>query len=58
MLNNQSEDFIYSLDQKQFGKIVGYFNTMPKLQHKVDFVCEKCGKTESVVLEGLQSFFG
>ena len=55
---SELEDFIYSLDQKQFGKIVGYFNTMPKLQHKVDFVCEKCGKTESVVLEGLQSFFG
>jgi hypothetical protein len=52
------EDFIYSLDQKQFGKIVGYFNTMPKLQHKVKFSCEKCGKSESVVLEGLQSFFG
>jgi hypothetical protein len=52
------EDFIYSLDQKQFGKIVGYFNTMPKLRHKVKFNCEQCGKSESVVLEGLQSFFG
>jgi hypothetical protein len=52
------EDFIYSLDQKQFSKIVGYFNTMPKLRHKVKFNCEKCGKSESVVLEGLQSFFG
>ena len=52
------DDFIYSLNQVQFGKIVEFFNTMPKLRHEVNWTCEKCGKSDSVVLEGLQSFFG
>ena len=52
------EDFIYSLNQGQFGKIVAYFNTMPKLRHEVSWTCQKCGKKEKVALEGLQSFFG
>ena len=52
------EDFIYSLNQNQFGKIVAYFNTMPKLRHEVSWQCEKCGKKDKVALEGLQAFFG
>ena len=52
------EDFIMSLNQKQFGKLIGYFNTMPKLKHKVEFTCSKCGSKQESVLEGLQSFFG
>lgn len=61
-IKNSSEkeldDFIYSLNQSQFGKIVEFFNTMPKLRHEVSWSCEKCGKGDTVVLEGLQSFFG
>ena len=56
--DKEVEDFIYSLNQEQFGKIVQFFNTMPKLRHEVTSTCEKCGKSDSVVLEGLQSFFG
>ena len=52
------EDFIMSLNQQQFGKLIGYFNTMPKLKHKVEFTCSKCGSKQESVLEGLQSFFG
>ena len=52
------EDFITSLNQQQFGKLIGYFNTMPKLKHKVEFTCSKCGSKQESVLEGLQSFFG
>ena len=52
------ENFIYSLNQNQFGKIVAYFNTMPKLRHEVSWQCEKCGKKDMVALEGLQAFFG
>ena len=52
------EDFIMSLNQQQFGSIVAFFNTMPKLRHKVGFTCQKCNKKQEVVLEGLQSFFG
>ncbi|MEC7875646.1 MAG: baseplate protein [Pseudomonadota bacterium] len=52
------EDFIMSLNQQQFGKLIGYFNTMPKLKHKVEFTCPTCGSKQESVLEGLQSFFG
>jgi hypothetical protein len=52
------EDFIMSLNQQQFGKLIGYFNTMPKLKHKVEFTCSKCSSKQQTVLEGLQSFFG
>tara|TARA_B100000745_G_scaffold210712_1_gene139553 strand:+ start:5951 stop:6661 length:711 start_codon:yes stop_codon:yes gene_type:complete len=52
------EDFIMSLNQQQFGKLIGYFNTMPKLKHTVSFTCPKCGSKQESVLEGLQSFFG
>ena len=52
------EDFIMSLNQQQFGSIVAFFNTMPKLRHELKFSCQKCNKKQEVVLEGLQSFFG
>ena len=52
------EDFIMSLNQQQFGKLISYFNTMPKLKHKVGFTCPTCGSKQESVLEGLQSFFG
>jgi hypothetical protein len=52
------EDFIMSLNQQQFGKLISYFNTMPKLKHNVEFTCPKCGSKQESVLEGLQSFFG
>ena len=52
------EDFIMSLNQQQFGKIIAFFNTMPKLRHTLNFTCQKCNKKQDVVLEGLQSFFG
>ena len=52
------EDFIMSLNQQQFGKLISYINTMPKLKHKVGFTCPTCGSKQESVLEGLQSFFG
>ena len=52
------EEFIMSLNQQQFGKLIAYFNTMPKLKHEVSFTCPKCGSAQKSVLEGLQSFFG
>ena len=51
------KDFIESLTQEQFTKIQTFFDTMPKLTHTVNYKCDKCGKEETIVLEGLQSFF-
>jgi hypothetical protein len=50
-------DFVEQLNSKQFKEIEHFFETMPKLQHKV-IVTNPNTKVESeVVLEGLQSFF-
>ena len=50
-------DFIESMDSKQFGKIKNFFDTMPKLQHSIEFNCVSCGKENFIMLEGLDSFF-
>ncbi|MEK9696008.1 MAG: hypothetical protein VW270_09595 [Candidatus Poseidoniales archaeon] len=51
------EDWINTLNQSQFAKIVQFFEGMPKLRHEVSYKCDKCGEEETIVLEGLQSFF-
>tara|TARA_R100000773_G_C4218804_1_gene117311 strand:+ start:152 stop:844 length:693 start_codon:yes stop_codon:yes gene_type:complete len=52
------DEFIDSMDSKQFAKIKEFFDTMPKLQHTVNYKCEKCGEDKEVTLQGLDSFFG
>ena len=63
------EDFIESLTDDQFKKLGTFFETMPKLQHKINLVCNgsavkegkkkktNCDYKEEITLEGLQSFF-
>lgn len=51
------EEFIENLSQEQFLKVQEFYNTMPKLSHEIKWTCEKCGKKDKIVLEGLQSFF-
>ena len=51
------EDFVESLTQDQFQNINKYFLTIPKLSHTITYKCDECGREETVVLEGLQSFF-
>ena len=52
------DEFIDRIDTKQFGKIKEFFDTMPKLQHTINYKCEKCGEDKEVTLQGLDSFFG
>ena len=52
------DEFIDSMDTKQFGKIKEFFDTMPKLQHTINYKCEKWGEDKEVTLQGLDSFFG
>lgn len=54
---SEIENWINSLNQTQFQKIVEFFQSSPKLEHEVKWKCEKCGEEDSVKLEGLQSFF-
>jgi hypothetical protein len=49
--------WIESLNQDQFAKLENFFNTLPKLNKKVDLKCSKCGFDHTISMEGLESFF-
>lgn len=51
------KEFIENLTQDQFQKIEQFFETMPKLRHKVNYKCPVCNKEHDKVLEGLNNFF-
>jgi len=51
------EEFIEQLNSKQFKAIEKFFETMPKLSHKVKVINPTTEVESEVVLEGLASFF-
>ncbi len=51
-------EFIESMNSSQFKKIEQFFETMPKLSHKLIVINPKTKVENEVVLEGLTSFFG
>ena len=51
-------EFLEQLNSGQFKEIEQFFNTMPKLSHKVKVKNPNTGVENEVVLEGLQNFFG
>jgi len=51
------EEFIEQLNSKQFKLIEKFFETMPKLSHKVKVINPTTEVESEVVLEGLASFF-
>ena len=51
------EEFIEQLNSKQFKSIEKFFETMPKLSHKVKVTNPSTEVESDVVLEGLASFF-
>lgn len=51
-------DFIESMTSEQFLKVNNFFETMPKLQHKVMITNPKTGVESEITLEGLGDFFG
>ncbi len=54
---DEMEEFLSNLTQTQFKGIQDFFETLPKLEHKIEWVCKECGKEESLLLEGMKSFF-
>ena len=50
-------EFIGNMDNTQFLKVTKFFETIPKLRHKVEYKCQKCGKQVKHTLEGLMDFF-
>lgn len=51
------EEFIEQLNQNQFGKIIDFFQNLPRITKEIKYTCPKCKKDESILLEGLSSFF-
>ena len=51
------EAFVDSLTSEQFNSIMEFVNNIPKLKHKVDFVCESCETKNSHELVGINDFF-
>ena len=51
------EDWIGNLNQDQFQKITNFYEKIPKLKHELKWTCSECKKEETLLLEGLQSFF-
>ena len=52
------KEFLEQLSSKQFKEIEKFFDTMPKLSHKIKVKNPNTGVESEVVLEGLTSFFG
>jgi len=50
-------DFLESMNSSQFKDIEKFFETMPKLSHKIKVTNPKTEVENEVVLEGLASFF-
>ena len=50
-------EFVNNLTQEQFIKIQQFFDTMPKLEEKVNYKCPVCGKEHEKFIRGLDSFF-
>ena len=50
-------DFLEQLSSKQFKDIEQFFDTMPKLSHKIKLTNPKTKVENEVILEGLSSFF-
>ena len=49
--------FLESLTSQQFLKLQKFFETMPRLRHKVEVINPKTKKKNEITLEGLQAFF-
>jgi len=50
-------EFLDQMNSSQFKQIEKFFETMPKLSHKITIVNPKTQVESEVVLEGLASFF-
>ena len=55
--DSEIDEFIESLSLEQFDKIGNFSTSLPALQHREKWTCEKCGNKNDVVLKGLQNFF-
>lgn len=50
--------FIDKLTTEQFEKIVEFFTTCPRISHIIEYNCPKCNTDNTVVVDGVENFFG
>lgn len=53
----EMSDWLEQLNSAQFKKITDFFESAPKLSHTIEWKCPECGEKDTIVLEGMQSFF-
>lgn len=53
----EMRQFIDNLTQEQFMKLQTFFETMPKLEEKVEYKCPLCSKEHEKYIRGIDSFF-
>ena len=51
------KSFLESMDKDQLEKIMDFFNTMPSLEHKIEYTCTNCGEVQKYILRGISDFF-
>ena len=51
-------EFVESMTSEQFAKVNKFFETMPKLEHKVSVPNPETGELEEITLSGIGDFFG
>ena len=56
MSSKELTEFIESLSTDQFMQMTKFFETMPRLRHKIEVKNPKTEVTSEVILEGIQSF--
>ena len=54
---DEMEKFVGDLPKDFLEKFLTFFNTMPRVRHKLTYKCEKCGEEVTHNLAGLMDFF-
>ena len=53
---SEKKDFFLNFNMSHMDTVRNFFDTMPKVCYDLEWTCSKCGKKESHVIEGVQSF--
>jgi hypothetical protein len=53
----EMENWVGQLTKEQFKMIMDFLENSPKMKYDIQWTCKECGKEDSVVVEGLTSFF-
>lgn len=55
--DEEVEDFVNNLTQDQYKKLMVFYDTMPRIRHKIEYQNPKSGKKFSLVFNGASDFF-